>query len=96
MNPIRYMRYKTEAEKRSGRLQDTGTRRAEHEQEQREKHRQNVYAGSDVVGCTQLVSTDLGEMHEACVKLDSVGMMSLGTYDTREDATDAVVEWWEG
>lgn len=93
MNPIRYTRYKTEAEKRTGRLQDTGARREEYEQEQRQKHRRIVIGSLGYLGYTQLVETPEGAMYEACIKLETFGHMSLGTHDTAEDAAGAILEW---
>lgn len=95
MNPIRYMRYKTDQERLTGRYQDTGTRRREYEAEKRSEARRSVYSGKTYLGYTRVVETDHGTMHEALIPMGSYGHLSLGCYDTPEDAADAVTEWSE-
>ena len=95
MNPIRYMRYKTEQEQRTGRYQDTGTRRREYEAEKRSETRRSVYSGETYLGYTRRVETDHGTMYEALVRTGSYGHMSLGYHDTETDAADTVTEWGE-
>ena len=95
MNPIRYMRYKTDQERLTGRLQDTGTRRREYEAEKRSEARRSVYSDKTYLGYTRVVETDHGTMHEALIPMGSYGHLSLGCFDTETDAADAVTEWSE-
>lgn len=76
-------------------MRDDGARRREYDAETRSKTRRDVYVGSDRAGHCTRVTTDLGPMWEGLARLRSHKTLSLGFFDTPEEAEDAVAEWFD-